>query len=357
MKMKKFNQEIFCVIREKYIKIKHSYYLYIYFIIKYFSLKKFFNLILNLYEYKSKKIIVRSMPFKVHFDVSNLCVLSCQLCPTGQKDFSQAKGVIDFENFKKAFDRLKDHLFFIRLYNWGEPFLCKDFFKIVDYCHDNNVGVQVHSNLNYYTAEILRKIVEHGIDYISLSIDGCSQKNYSFYRKNGDINKVFLGLQTIIRLKKELQIGRPIIRWQYLVNNENAGEVNLAREYAKNIGVDIFEAYPMSLFTTAESEYSVENYVKFLSKIKAENECRLKPSRKHCNWTGLSINPNLTFSPCCAIYKDSENFGKLSPDKIENFFNIFNSDIFQESRKLFKIKNYRPRCHTPCNKCCLYNKF
>ena len=358
MKTKKFDNGPSADPRANYIKIKHLYYLWGYFLIKYFSLKKFFNLILNLYEYKTKKVFVKSIPFKVHFDVSNVCVLNCPLCPTGQKDPAQSKKIVNFEDFKWVFDRLKNYLFFVRLYNWGEPLLCKDLFKIVDYCHANKVGVQIHSNLNYYTEEILRNIVEHKLDYISLSVDGYSQENYSFYRKNGDIGKVFHGLETIMRYKKESKSKYPILHWQYLINNKNFAEVESAREYAKKIGIDIFEAYPMSLFTTNESRYSAENYSKFLSNVKSEEGSRLFKCKKYCNflWMGLSINPDLTFSPCCATYKDSDNFGNLFSEELKNFSDIYNSDIFQESRKLFVIKNYRPKCYTPCDKCPLYTK-
>jgi MoaA/NifB/PqqE/SkfB family radical SAM enzyme len=341
---------------EIFSKLKHYYYLYLFFLIKYFSFRKFLNLLLNLYEYKTKKIVVKSIPFKVHFDVANICVLHCPLCPTGRREKGQSKGTINFEKFKMIFNQLRDYLFFIRLYNWGEPFLCKDLFKIVDYCHESNVGVQLHSNLNCYSDEILENIVKSKVDYLHLSIDGYTQEGYEFYRVGGNIHKALQGLKKIIEYKQNLKSKYPIIHWGYLINNKNKDEVERARAYAKKIKVDIFESYYISLFNKLDDEYNQDDYDKFLSKIKDESSCARRKSKSHCNflWCGLAINPNMSFSPCCIIYKDSDAFDLFNNKK--RIQDIFNSEIFIESRKLFKFKSYKSKCTTPCNRCNWFTK-
>lgn len=339
-----------------FTRLKHNYYLYTVIWMRYFTFKKFFNLLLNLYECKTKKIIVKAIPFIIYIDVSNICVLNCPLCPTGRKDQSQLKSTIKFEEFKQIFDKVKDYLFDVKLYNWGEPFLCRDLFKIVDYCHKNNVGVRLHSNLNYYTDEILENIVKYKIDYLHLSIDGYSQKAYESYRVNGDIGKVFKGLEKIQKLKQELNGKYPVIHWGYLINNKNKDEVKKACNYAKKIKVEIFEAFPMSLFTTLGDKYDKNQYLKFLSNFKKENQCNNRTSNSSCPflWIELAINPNRSFCPCCIIYEDKDIFGWIKKDT--NIHEIINSEVFIESRKLFKNKNYKPKCFTPCNRCTWYTR-
>ncbi len=338
-----------------FIKLKHFYYLYIVIWFKYFTFKKIFNAMFNFYEYKNKKSVIKSIPIIINIDVSNVCVLNCPLCPTGKRE-AQAKNTMKFEEFKQIFDKVKDYVFDVKLYNWGEPFLCKDIFKMVDYCHKNNVGVRIHSNLNYYTDEILENIVKSKIDYLHLSIDGYSQKAYEFYRINGNINKVFEGIKKINEYKKNLKSRFPIIHWGYLINNINKDEIEKARNYAKEINVEVFEAFNLCLFTTLGDVYSKENYNIFLSEVEKEENCNSRTDKGYCCflWLELVINPNGSFYPCCIMYKDSDIFGWANDER--DIHQIVNSDVFVESRKSFINKNYMPSCNTGCSRCTWYTK-
>ncbi len=339
-------------------KIKHFYYSYIYFLIKYFSFKKLFNLLYNFWEYKAKKINLNSVPSVVHIDVSSACILNCPLCPTGKSDKRQKKLSMGFNDFKDIFDLVKDYVFFIWLYNWGEPFLCKDIFKIVEYCHQNNVGVKVDSNLNFYNEGILKNIVSSKIDYISFSIDGLTQKVYQFYRRKGDIQKVFLGLNKIMEYKKKFKSRYPITVWQYLLNNQNLKEVEEARKYSKNVGIDVFEAHPLSLYTEVDSKYNEKNFQKFLSKTGVNKKsAKNGKSSRNCRylWCSLVFNPGRVFAPCPVIYRDSDMFGYLSEGNLK-LSEIINSSVYKESRKLFKFKNYKTEVFTPCTRCEWFTK-
>lgn len=340
-------------------KLKQLYKGYIFFFIKYFSVKKVFNLIYNSFELKQKRVYLNSVPPILHIDVSNICVLHCPLCPTGQKDKSQIKKTISFEEFKPIFDKFRDYIFFIWLYNWGEPFICNDIFKIIDYCHKNKVGVKIDSNLNYYNDEIIKNIVKHQVDYLSLSIDGASQINYQYYRKDGDLNKVLRGIEKIIDQKKKYQLKYPYIIWQFLINNENLLEVENARLLSKKIGVD-FISYPLSLRTQLDFKFKNKEYEGFLSKTGvSRQETKNLSSPEACRylWTSLVVNPSKTFAPCPIIYKDIDNFGVFDKQMLtKSIKEIYNSKTFMESRKLFTLKNYKPKVKTACERCHWFSK-
>lgn len=193
--------------KKHFDKFKLWYHGYLYFLIKYFSPKKAFNLILNFIEFRFKVVNIRSFPAIVHIDVSNMCVLNCPLCPTGKRDKRQKKAVLGFSDFKRVFDQVKEYTFFVWLYNWGEPFLCKDIFKIIRYCHQNNVGVKIDSNLNLQTESILKKIVNTQVDYLSLSIDGFTQKIINITEKAEKSKRFFLEWKKSSATKKERKAG------------------------------------------------------------------------------------------------------------------------------------------------------
>jgi len=347
------------MIKKYYSRVKHLYYSYFIFFLKYFSLKKLVNLLKNSCEFFTKRVYLKSVPPIVHIDVCNSCILHCPLCATGKNDKSQTKAIIRFEDFKPIFDKIKDYTFFVWLYNWGEPFLCSDIFKIINYCHENNVGVKIDSNLNYYNDDILRNIVKSKIDYISLSIDGFSQENYQFYRKGGSLQKVLEGMVKLIEYKKKAGSKYPILIWQFLVNNKNKDEVERAESWAKENKIDIFEARSLSLFTDVDSKFQEKEYKKFLSDTSVPKEVAMsKNSQMHCRylWDSFAVNPDKSFCPCPVIYKDKDCFGFFKKNDARDIKEIVNLEIFIESRKLFKINNYKPKVYTPCLRCNWYTK-
>lgn len=337
------------------LKLKHYYYLYFLPFFKYFTFKKFFNLFLNLFEYKTKKVYLESVPFVVYLDPVNLCSLECPFCPTGRKDKGQTKSAMSFEDFKKNLDLVKDYVFAIYLYKWGEPFLNKEIFKMIDYCHKNRVGVLMHSNLNHYDEEILQKIVLSKIDYLSVSIDGFSQKNYQFYRKKGNFEKALNGVKNIQGYKRRYRLSYPKLVWQFLINNQNYKDLQKAQNFAQKHRVEIFESRPLFLDMEVELKKSKRDFEKYLSKVSAWEDSKFEGVGRHCRylWIGLTVNPNNSLAPCCAIYEDKDTFGFAREGPISQ---IINSNVFIESRKLFKIKNYKPSTYTPCLKCGWYTK-
>lgn len=351
--------KIFLRVKEGYKKYKHFYFGYLHFWIKYFSLKKLINLLFNTYEFKTQKLILKSFPSVVHIDVANNCILHCPLCATGKGDKSQSKAMMTFDDFKPIFNKVKDYVFFVWLYNWGEPFLCKDIFKIIDYCHQNNVGVKIDSNLNFYDDKLLKNIVKSEIDYLSLSIDGFTQEKYQFYRRGGNIKKVLEGIKKIQEYKKETKSRYPRIIWQFLINNQNFDEVEKARSFSKDNGVDIFEARSLFLFTDVDFKYRKKDYLLYLSKLSVpESVASAVQGKGLCRfiWQSFVVNPDKTYVPCPVIYKDSDSFGSFHKNDDRGIRNIINSEKFLESRKLFLFKNYKEKCFTPCRRCNWFSK-
>lgn len=102
-------------------------------VLPYLSLFKIKNFLLFLYEFKFQKINLKSLPYEYFIDIGNICNLKCPLCPTGTNSKKRNKKIMSFDVYKKIFNKIKKYAFLVKLYNWGEPFLNKDLFKIIDY--------------------------------------------------------------------------------------------------------------------------------------------------------------------------------------------------------------------------------
>jgi radical SAM protein with 4Fe4S-binding SPASM domain len=249
--------------------------------------------------------------------------------------------VLKFSDFKIMFDKIKDYVFSVSLYNWGEPFLNKDIFKMIAYATENNVGTTMHSNFNFFNEEMAEKLVRSGLTHLYLSIDGASQDTYSIYRINGDYNKVLKNVELLLRKKKELKKKFPIVTWKFLTFDHNRHEVNIAKERSHILGVnnfETFEANPVLMDLRDEA------------KKYSENPRLFDTLSEKCSslWSSIYVGPDGTLFPCSLAFRKEESFGNLL---ISDFKDIWNNESYLNSRKLFTDPTNLSNVPMPCSTC------
>ena len=62
-------------------------------------------------------------PDRLYIESTNICNLSCIMCPTGRKEQVRKKGYMDFELFKSIVDEMAPHVKATTLHIWGEALL------------------------------------------------------------------------------------------------------------------------------------------------------------------------------------------------------------------------------------------
>lgn len=113
-------------------------------------------------------------PHFVQLDITNLCNLSCDMCPVHHVNVPRKH--IDFEVFKKIIDRLKG-VREISLVGLGEPLSHPRIFDAVRYCKSKGMVVKITSNgLLLDRDRMIRGLVESGLDTISISLESISRK-------------------------------------------------------------------------------------------------------------------------------------------------------------------------------------
>ena len=323
--------------------IKHSAFKTYFYYLKHFAtFRKIINIFHNNIERVLKKITLKSYPYKVTVDPTNFCNLRCPGCHTGIKHPEMIKSnFLSFENYQKIFDKLKKYTLSIALYNWGEPFLNKDIFRIIKLTTDNRVGSTMHSNFNVFNAEMAEKLVDSGLTHLYLSIDGASQETYSRYRVKGDFETVISNVNLLIKARIKAKSKLPFITWKFLVFPYNKHEVAQARTMAKQIGVDNFRVYNANL-------HLMDIYDEASQYI--GNEEKIKTLTKPCSslWSSTYIGPDGTVFPCSLSFRKTESFGNLIED---DFFETWNNDSYKYGRDMFVSGIDALKTPLPCVKC------
>lgn len=346
--LKQYRQKLEC------LTFQYSYLWQLF--VKHATTKKLKNLVLSRYELSRRKVRLNSHPLYLIIDSGNICNLRCPQCPTGLRLPGRKRRLMRFSEFKKIFDQLYEYAFVVILYDWGEPFLNPEIFKMVRYIQKKNVGTIIGSNFTTVKEEDIDKILSSGLEHLELSIDGATPETYSTYRRGGDFQKVITNVKKLVERKRSQGKKLPFIRWQFIVNRFNEHEIEKARRVGRELGVDAVTFYtrfkPTDFIFAFGNQVIVKEMEEWLPRKHPEYRIDYSkpfPYKGPCKglWQSITINSDGGVSPCCGLYDEKWDLGNLLK---EPFTKVWNSQFYQAARCLFK-KGSTKGVKTVCE-CC-----
>lgn len=300
---------------------------------------------------KKQTARVCNKPMHALFEMSSACNLDCPLCNTGglKHEFKHIKrGNMSFNTFKKGMDILLPQLEHILLYNWGEPFLNKDLVRCVSYATNKHVTTQLSTNMNLYTPELGRDMIESGLTKMVVSCDGLTQETYVQYRTGGDLSKVEAAVLDLIAQKKQYKSQFPLIEMQFIVFAHNEHEIEDFETYWKSKGVDTVNFIRMSYMSQigekiAKAKHMVPEHKDF------------QPDHpyghvKKCSFPygQITLNYNGDWYTCC--FPAGETEYRIDNILTADFWKVWNGPYYQYSRKLLRTQRlpdgeFQTMCH------------
>ena len=308
----------------------------------------FENFLLAHHERQTGVLEVQSRPFMLLLDPASTCQLQCPMCPTGLENAKQMpegrkryrqRTLLGRELFDAVLAELGDSLFFVHLYNWGEPLLNRDLTYFIHALAERGIATDTNTNLSLQlTDEAIDALVLSGIDRIEASIDGFSQESYGRYRIKGRFELAQDNLLRLARARDRLGSKLEVV-WNYLVFRFNEHEVEAARDFCAANGIE---------FVRREASISPELREEFLPTyrageslggfnercrepfVPAEIEARTPGSCAWHYWYSI-VNADGSVSPCCAPWEDDWDMGTVAPGGAA-CGDIWNNDMFKRAR-------------------------
>lgn len=303
------------------------------------SLIKIYNFLLNQIFYGLGITKVRGYPSILMIEPTNYCNLRCPLCPTGNNSLTAPRGFMKFEDFKKIIDETGKYLLNITLWNYGEPFLHKDIYKMVSYIRNKRIFVRISTNGHFFNKEDnIKKLIESNVDNLIISLDGASQETFSKYRKGGDFNTVINNICRITKEKKRAQKKNPFIEIQFIVMKHNEHEIEKMKKLAKTLDVDQVKIKTVNIEMDLAKEIK-ETMKKYLPKSEKlsrykerKNDFERKKMKKGCKrlWFSSVINWDGSIVPCCYDPNRKHECGNAFK---EGFMDVWNNEKYILFRK------------------------
>jgi len=163
-----------------------------------------------------KKQFVAEFPLLVDLELSTLCNLRCPMCYTITDEFKQKinAGLMDFDLFTKIIDEICKDVPAIRLSLRGEPTIHPKFIECIAYAKKKGIHeVSTLTNGSTLTADYFNKMLDAGIDWLTISVDGLDEI-YEGIRKPLKFSETLNKLKNIQKIKNERGVHRPVIKIQ-----------------------------------------------------------------------------------------------------------------------------------------------
>ncbi len=326
--------------------------------------RKWANLLRAEAERKLRHTTVRSHPYLLIIDPCNYCNLRCPLCPTGFNDLGRVQAMLSFEHFRHYFDPMASYLFEVYLHNWGESLLNKEVYRMIEHAQRSNVGTNLSSNFVEVSSMDLDSILDSGLEYLVISLDGTTQEVYSKYRVRGNLEKVVTNLSELLRRRRARGLRYPVVEWQYIVMKHNEHQIPDAQRLAKQLGVDLLRFIPVGLpYESTNRKALAEEWfpLTVTGRMETNHEEQQfgqagKPGPCFYLYRSMVINPDGGVSPCCIVYKQKRDFAALSPDQPFKVLDVWNNEMYRSARALFTGNHERPLPSTVCHGCDIFSR-
>ncbi len=312
------------------------------------------------------------------------CNLFCEMCPR----FSSVDPHLDMS--MATYSRIVDAMHLahtVDLTGWGEPMLHPHIYDMVRMAKEKDCVTSMTSNGTVLNSSNAARIIEAGLNRLTVSIDGLKAETYEAVRPGASFEKVTDNLK---ELSTQVEAGGHDLELgiAFTMQEANAAELHLLVPWLAHVGAKTLHLKHLNVVSTGE-DWS-RSFLKYrLSPVQsngnrlarleasisevleeAENagvevlvhsqfpmDSRLAP--RHCLATPLQavyVSYEGRVAPCCYFGHHVANYFdgvQYSPSALfygdireEEFVEIWESSPFQSFRRGFETGNYPEECKT-----------
>ncbi len=282
----------------------------------------------------TRKSHVWGVPAVLTVEPTALCNLSCPQCLVGLGRIERQHRLLDIHLYKQVLDEIGDRLWYLLLFNQGEPFLHPQLLEFIRIAKQRRIYVVTSTNGHFlFDSCYVTELVKSRLDVIIISLDGSDAGSYAAYRRGGNFHQVVEGLSRLIQTRTQLHMATPKVLLQCLVTRHNEHLIPTMRQLADHMNVDrlLLKTLHIEASETAAeylpSQPAWRRYRKTAGTKRAKNTLKGKCWRL---WYSAVLLSDGRLVPCCFDKNGHYGYGLVQLDK--NFEPTWTSDASDQFR-------------------------
>jgi radical SAM protein with 4Fe4S-binding SPASM domain len=288
------------------------------------------------------------VPFIVTVEPTVLCNLRCPQCITGMGKVDRKQSTLNLDLFKNIIIQIGDRIWYLLLFNQGEPFLNPDLVEFIEIAKQKRIYVTTSTNGHFLIDEVtVQKLVKSGLDSIIISLDGIDAESYSKYRQGGDFREVIKGIENMVKIRDQLNSKTPKVLVQCLLMKHNEDHLAEMRKLAADLKVDrlLLKTFQIESWGSAKDFLSDDpKWCRYRSNgktIKIKNSLKERCLRL---WYSTVILSDGRIVPCCFDKNGEYSFDIIT--SISRIEKIWKSDAYNKFRnRVLQRQESIPICH------------
>lgn len=299
---------------------------------------------LNRQEALEQKAVLKSMPRRLVFELTNRCNLNCLMCGRNSADFQPTEFRMEWlKKFEPVIDRVEE----VTLMGWGEPTMHPKFSEFLHWAYVN--GLRKYFCTNGMRLDVLfNDIFKFHSDIIAVSLDGATPETNAKIRRGSDFKRVTEAITKINKYKDDNDLDYPYTNFVFAAMKQNIDEVPEMVQLASRCGMNEIKIVYLTSFgskTEAQTLYDDMDHVKSIFdeaiheakrldiNLKLPHLCGEDPAEekyhKDCyvGWRDFFLGSDGYVRPCMSTSQQM-----FSIDQYSNFEDMWNSNEFQRHR-------------------------
>jgi radical SAM protein with 4Fe4S-binding SPASM domain len=185
-------------------------------------------------DFIARRTQVRTAPVEWMVETTNRCNLACPMCPRTTVEFQQRDMQLEFFKHILASHPEAEEIW---PYGFGEPLLNPSLFEFIAYAKQQKRVVALSSNAALLNEESGRRLLQSGLDYLILPVDGAEKTTYETNRYPAQYDRIESQIDRFLSLKMALG-SRLHVTVQMIRMNNNDGQIEAFRRKWRRPGVD-----------------------------------------------------------------------------------------------------------------------
>ena len=160
---------------------------------------------------------VREFPIHLDIESTGVCNLRCPFCATTTSNWGPKQpGLMPMDLFSRIIDEGVAHgLCSIKLSFRGEPMLHKQLPDMVRHAKQKGIlDVYFNTNGTLLTEDTINRLIDAGLDRISISFEGTTKEVYEQHRVGAKFEQVIANVRALRRIRDARALGYPRLRVQ-----------------------------------------------------------------------------------------------------------------------------------------------
>jgi len=197
---------------------------------------RFWNRWKLLWGYLRRSERLAALPVEYIVETTAKCNLYCPMCV--RETYKQPKADMSEAIFERLVGETSSSAEHMMLIGLGEPLMDSRIFDRIEHCRRHKISTLLSTNGTFLDEATSRRLLDTGLEHITLSFDGGSKESFEFYRKGARFEKVRDNFVGFARLKKRLGARTQVVV-QMVRMERNSGEVGEFRRFWEAVeGVD-----------------------------------------------------------------------------------------------------------------------